>query len=39
MFRRLINKLLVNAIVKIICAALKPVPVLGVAAQIIAFAM
>jgi len=39
MFRRLLGKLLVNAIVKLVCAVLKPVPVLGTAAQIIAFAM
>lgn len=39
MLRRLLGKLLVNALVKLVCTALKPVPVLGVAAQIIAFAM
>jgi hypothetical protein len=39
MFRRLLGKLLMNALVKAVCAVLRPVPVLGTAAQIIAFAM
>ena len=39
MFTRLLRKLLVSALVKLVCAALKPVPVLGAAAQIIAFAL
>jgi hypothetical protein len=39
MFRRLLVKMLVSALVKLVCAVLRPVPVLGTAAQIIAFAM
>ena len=39
MFRRLLNKMLVSALVKAICAVLRPVPVLGTAAQILAFVM
>jgi hypothetical protein len=39
MFRRLINKLIRSALIKLVCAALKPVPVLGIAAQVVAFAL
>jgi hypothetical protein len=39
MFRRLFRKFLVNAIIGLITAALEPVPFLGAAAQVIAFAM
>jgi len=39
MFRRLFRKFLVNAIIGLIAAALEPVPFLGAAAQIFAYAM